>query len=101
LADPPRRAPTHVRTLGAELESYGLCVDRNPGTWSSACADVKAALNACAAKNVGLVDAVKRRCRSQIEQYELCLTANAAHPETCAPQLQRLWDCTERPALPG
>jgi len=45
----------------------------------------------------GLVEAIKARCRPQIDQYERCLKANPAQPETCAAKLEALWLCTEGP----
>lgn len=79
----------------AELDNYTRCVDENPRTWQRECASGKAALTACAASHSGLVNSLKERCRAEIEQYERCLKANAAKPDTCLPQLHRMWDCSE------
>uniref|UniRef100_A0A7S2GX23 IMS import disulfide relay-system CHCH-CHCH-like Cx9C domain-containing protein n=1 Tax=Haptolina brevifila TaxID=156173 RepID=A0A7S2GX23_9EUKA len=89
-----------ARMCNTELEAYTQCVDANPRTWQVECASGKSALTACAAKHSGLVNHIKERCRGEIEQYERCLKANAARPDTCLPQLHRMWDCTEggRPA---
>ena len=43
--------------------------------------------------------AVKERCKPQIEQYELCLKANASASDTCVPLLERLWECSEQVLL--
>ena len=82
----------------AELNVYSDCVDANPSSWQVVCADRKAELTACAAKCSGLVNNLKQRCRDEILQYERCLQANAGMPDTCVPQLERLWACSERPA---
>lgn len=79
-----------------EIDTYQTCVDANPNTWQGECADLKAALNACAAKHSGLVNALKQKCQGEIEQYERCLKANAGSPETCMPHLERLWACSEQ-----
>ena len=63
--------------------------------WTAVCAERKSMLTACAAKCSGLVNSVKERCHSYIEQYERCLKANAGSPETCQPQLERVWACSE------
>ena len=34
----------------AELDRYARCVDENPKTWGHSCQEIKAELNACAAK---------------------------------------------------
>ena len=80
-----------------QIEAYAQCVDQRPNDWQTACATLKSDLTACAAKHSGLVNSVKARCRSEIEQYERCLKANAGAPETCLPQLHRLWECSEPP----
>lgn len=43
----------------------------------------------------GLVNTLKEKCKGEIEQYERCLKANATTPDTCVPQLHRMWQCTE------
>ena len=48
----------------------------------------------------GLVSSLKEKCKAEITQYERCLQANAGSPETCVPQLERLWACSEAPANP-
>jgi hypothetical protein len=78
-----------------ELDEYQTCVDSKPHSWQLDCAEHKSALTACAALHSGLVNAVKERCKSEIEQYERCLKANAGEADTCMPQLERLWACTE------
>ena len=81
-----------------EVDAYQICVDSNPNSWQTDCAPYKDALTACAAKHSGLVNAIKERCKGEIEQYERCLKANAGNPDTCLPQLERMWLCTERGA---
>ena len=44
-----------------EVDTYQECVDAKPSTWQTDCADLKAALNACAAKHSGLVNALKQK----------------------------------------
>ncbi len=78
-----------------ELDAYQICVDSKPQSWQLDCADLKSALTACAAKHSGLVNALKERCKDEIEQYERCLKANAGSPDTCAAALKRLWACSE------
>mmetsp|Transcript_29169 Transcript_29169/g.89355 ORF Transcript_29169/g.89355 Transcript_29169/m.89355 type:complete len:112 (+) Transcript_29169:75-410(+) len=80
-----------------ELESYGKCVDGHGSTWLVDCAELKTQLNACASKHSTLVEAIKDRCKEQIDQYERCLKANPARPHTCAGKLEGLWQCTEGP----
>ena len=82
----------------AELNIYSDCVDTNPSSWQVVCADREAELTACAAKCSNLVNSLKQRCKDEILQYERCLQANAGMPDTCVPQLERLWACSERPA---
>ena len=84
-----------ARHCSAELDDYQRCVDANPANWTVSCVANKSKLTACAAKCSGLVNNVKERCHSHIEQYERCLKANAGSPETCQPQLERLWACSE------
>lgn len=81
----------------AELNSYSDCVDANPNSWQVVCAERKAELTQCAAKCSGLVNTLKEKCKVEIQQYERCLQANAGVPDTCVPQLERLWACSERP----
>jgi hypothetical protein len=81
----------------AELDSYAACVDANPQTWQTACQERKSVLNACAARHSGLVSSLKERCRAEIEQYDRCLKSNGNRPDTCTPQLERLWRCGEGP----
>jgi hypothetical protein len=47
------------------------------------------------ARSSGMVNDVKARCAAEIEQYDRCLKANVNHPDTCMPQLHRLWQCSE------
>ena len=79
-----------------EVDAYQSCVDSNPQSWQIDCADLKSSLTACASKHSGLVNAVKERCKREVEQYERCLKANAGSPDTCAPHLERLWACSEK-----
>ena len=78
-----------------EIDAYQICVDSKPHSWQADCTELKAALTSCAAKHSGLVNALKERCKAEIEQYERCLKANAGSPDTCMPHLERLWACTE------
>ena len=41
------------------------------------------------------MEAIKSRCKPQIDQYERCLKANPARPETCTGKREALGDCTE------
>ena len=90
LTTTPARISLSVR---AELNTYSDCVDANPSSWQVVCADRKAELTACAAKCSGLVNSLKQRCKDEILQYERCLQANSGMPDTCVPQLERLWYC--------
>ena len=98
-----------------ELNAYVECVDANPRGWGAACDERKRALSACAAKQCvpsrqpsrrrsharrppggsSVVNSVKDRCRPQIEQYERCLKGNPESAQTCAVQLERLWQCSD------
>ena len=78
-----------------QVDAYQICVDSHPNSWQLDCATLKKELTACAAKHSGLVNALKERCKAEIEQYERCLKANAGSPETCLPQLHRVWACSE------
>ncbi|KOO20861.1 coiled-coil-helix-coiled-coil-helix domain-containing protein 5 [Chrysochromulina tobinii] len=78
-----------------ELDAYSTCVEKHPHRWQSVCATLKADLKDCAAANSGMVNDVKARCAAEIEQYDRCLKANVNHPDTCMPQLHRLWQCSE------
>ena len=84
-----------AKHCAGELDAYERCVADNPQTWSEACNARKGELNACAAKFSDVVSSLKERCRSEIEQYERCLKANSGNPATCAPQLERLFFCSE------
>ena len=79
-----------------EVDAYQICVDQNSSSWQADCAELKASLTACAAKHSGLVNALKQKCQGEIDQYERCLKANATSPDTCLPQLERLWACTDQ-----
>ncbi|EOD10687.1 hypothetical protein EMIHUDRAFT_215476 [Emiliania huxleyi CCMP1516] len=83
------------RPCSPELERYAACVDGHSGTWLVDCDPLKSQLNACASSYSGLVEAIKSRCKPQIDQYERCLKANPARPETCTGKLEALGDCTE------
>lgn len=78
-----------------EVDAYQICVDSKPNSWQTDCAELKEALNRCAATHSGLVNAIKEQCKGEIEQYERCLKANAGSADTCMPALKRLWACTE------
>eukprot|EP00123_Amoebidium_parasiticum_P008182 comp18633_c0_seq1/m.20235 comp18633_c0_seq1/g.20235 ORF comp18633_c0_seq1/g.20235 comp18633_c0_seq1/m.20235 type:complete len:111 (-) comp18633_c0_seq1:626-958(-) len=84
------------RQCAEQLQRYSDCVNGNPETWESACADLQTELAVCSEKSVKPIMEVKRICSDQLKVYNGCLARNQADPAVCVPEFENFYECADK-----
>ncbi|XP_078686757.1 coiled-coil-helix-coiled-coil-helix domain-containing protein 5-like [Branchiostoma floridae x Branchiostoma belcheri] len=76
----------------SELEAYGSCVQDNPQSWPTKCAELKKKVSNCSSTHPS-IQRIKRECHKQFQMYDYCIRNNPSEVEVCLPALQEFFTC--------
>ncbi|XP_077986168.1 coiled-coil-helix-coiled-coil-helix domain-containing protein 5-like [Glandiceps talaboti] len=81
-----------------ELDTFGECVQNNPGDWHVKCNQYKARLTECSSSHPG-VQNVKTKCSEEFAAYDVCLKENPDKVDNCVPTLLKFLECADNAAI--